>query len=175
MKKNWVILFVVIALLLTLGYLKFFTMLLDNKENATIIKKDWGPIATDIKKDVSQADKIFIAEVYENLGYDKYKNTLYSLYRVRITTNIMGRILEDPIVAIPGGYYKDGWKLKYLEYNGQPKLKMHQMYRFIIQDKEDCDWLLVTPNIGAYPLDDEKQKWDNLKEIHKYLGNNETE
>ncbi|MDF2558095.1 MAG: hypothetical protein K0R71_1923 [Bacillales bacterium] len=175
MKKKRIIVIVVIAILLGLGYLKFFTMLLDNKENATIVKRDWGPIATDLKKDVSEADKIFIAEVYENLGTEKYRDTVYSLYKVRVTTNIMGRILDDPIVAIPGGYFKMGWDLKYLQYNDQPQLKLHQMYRFIIRENESMDWLFVTPNIGAYPLNNEKQKWENLEEIHEYLGNPKTE
>ena len=174
MKKKWLVGFIIVTLL-GFGYLKFFTMYLDNKEKAIIIKKNWGPIASDLKKDVSLADKIFIAEVYENLGTENYRETVYSLYRVRVTTNIMGRILEDPIVAIPGGYFKDGWNLKYLQYNNQPKLKLNQMYRFIIRENGSSEWLLATPNIGAYPLNTEKQKWDNLKEIHEYLGNKEVE
>ena len=157
MDKKRIFRIVVIAIVLGFGYLKFFTMVLDNKEKAIVVKKDWGPAAKDLKSDVISANNIFIAEVYEDLGTEKFGGKIFSLYKARITFNIKGRMLDDPIIAIPGGFYKESGKLKLLKYNDQGQLKTKQMYRFITHDIEDKNWMTVTPYIGVYNLNNEDE------------------
>jgi hypothetical protein len=171
--KKWAIIFVLILVGVGIFSLKYYTTLLDSKDSAIIVNKDY-PFKDDYQekqKLVQAVDHIFIGEVIREVETEEYSGNPNTQFLVRITQNIKGALLGDITVNQKGGYYKENGKLYLLSYEKTPLLKKGQMYLFFLT-KTNKGYFEMMPKYGNILLDNEDGKLKQIDSIRKIMGRN---
>ena len=161
----------VVIIVVALVCVKYFTLLLDDKELAIIVTKTYQ-MEEDYadKRKLSEAvNNIFIGEVIEQVGNEEYSGKPYTLYSVRITQNIKGGFLDDIVVAKEGGYYKENGKLYRLTYKKEPVLTAGKMYLFTTNPNKEKEWQVVIPQYGSTEISNEEQKFRLIDEFKQVI------
>jgi hypothetical protein len=159
---------VLILLATALFSIKYFTTLLDSKDSATIVNKEYTDDYTDKKKLANAVDNIFIGEVIREVGTEEYTGSPNTQFLVRITQNIKGALLGDITINQEGGYFKEKGKLFLLSYEKTPLLKEDQMYLFaVIHTKEG--YFEMLPKYGCVLLDNEDEKYKQINAFKEVI------
>lgn len=170
-KLFWVLGIIIVLIVICFGCIKYFTILLDDKDNAIIINKPYQSEDdfSDKRKLSNEVKNIFLGEVIEKKGTEMVDQKPYNLYAVRITQNIKGGFLDDIIVAQEGGYYKEKGKLYLLKYENEDFLKPGKMYLFATKPNSNKEWQQMVPVYGSTLIKNEKQKFKLIGEYKKAL------
>jgi hypothetical protein len=157
---------VLIFLVTALFSIKYFTTLLDSKDTATIVNKEYTfkDDYTDKRKLAEAVDNIFIGEVIREVGTEEYSGRSNTQFLVRITQNIKGALLGDITINQEGGYFKEKGKLNLLTYEKTPLLEEDQMYLFAVT-RTKKGYFEMMPKYGSVRLDDEEEKYRQIKEF----------
>ncbi len=153
-----------VVLAASLFSIKYFTMLLDSKESATIVNKEYTfkDDYTDKKVLAQAVDNIFIGEVIREVGTEEYTGSPNTQFLVRITQNIKGALLGDITINQEGGYYKEKGILYLLSYEKTSLLKENQMYLFAVSPTKK-GYFEMMPKYGSKRLDNEEEKYEQIK------------
>ncbi|MEH7126698.1 hypothetical protein V7103_00500 [Neobacillus drentensis] len=166
--KKWAIIMVLILVGVGIFFTKYYTTLLDSKDSAIIVNKNYSfkDDFQDKQKLVQAVDHIFIGEVIREVGNEEHKGNPNTQFLVRITQNIKGALLGDITVNQVGGYYKEKGKLYLVSYEKSPLLKKDQMYLFFLT-KTNKGYFEMMPKYGSVLLDNEDEKLKQIDSIRK--------
>lgn len=159
-----------ILLAIALFSIKYFTTLLDSKDSATIVNKEYTfeDDYTDKKVLAQAVDNIFIGEVIREVGTEEYTGSPNTQFLVRITQNIKGALLGDITINQEGGYFKEKGKLYLLSYEKTPLLKENQMYLFAVTNTKK-GYFEMLPKYGSKLLDNEEEKYKQMNEFKEVM------
>ncbi|MEH6905137.1 hypothetical protein [Neobacillus drentensis] len=168
--KKWAIIMVLILVGVGIFFTKYYTTLLDSKDSAIIVNKNYSfkDDFQDKQKLVQAVDHIFIGEVIREVGKAENTGKPNTQFLVRITQNIKGALLGDITVKQKGGYYKEKGKLYLLTYEKTPLLKKDQMYLFYLT-KTNRGYFEMMPKYGSLLLNNEEEKLKQIDSIRKIL------
>jgi hypothetical protein len=159
-----------VVLSASLFSIKYFTMLLDSKDSATIVNKNYSfkEDYNNKKKLAEAVDNIFIGEVIREVRTEEYTGSPNTQFLVRITQNIKGALLGDITINQEGGYFKEKGKLYLLSYEKTPLLKENQMYLFAVNNTKK-GYFEMMPKYGSKLLDNEEEKYKQIKEFKEVM------
>ncbi|HJV31829.1 MAG TPA: hypothetical protein VJ558_06510 [Bacillales bacterium] len=164
--------YILLAICIGIGLFltKHYTMLLDQKDSAIVVNKQYtyNEDYQDKRKLSRAVDNIFIGEVVKKNGNKEYTGEPNTQFSIRITQNIKGALLGDIIVNQLGGYYKENGKLYLLSYEKDHLLKEGQMYLFAVSSTKK-DYYTMLPKYGHTPLDNEKEKLNLIDQFRKVM------
>lgn len=168
--KKLAIIISVLSITMSLAAIKYFTILFDAKESATIVTEERKVEDYSDKKQLAAASKnIFLGEVLGETGSEKINGQLNTQFAVRVTQNIKGAFLGDITINQLGGYFKKGGKLYLLQFDQEPILKEGQMYLFATNPDSSKDWHNIVPRYGQTAIETEEQKYEILDEFKAIL------
>lgn len=175
MKKLFLISSIIILVFVGFFVTKHYTLLLDNKNSAILVNKNyhWKDSFSDKRKVSGAAENIFIGEVIEQISSKDFQGKPSTQYSVRITQNIKGGFLDDIIVNQQGGYYKESGKIYLLQYENDKFLKPGKMYLFATAPDNNEDWQQIIPKYGDTPIRNEKEKFKLIDEFKDAIANEE--
>jgi hypothetical protein len=168
--KRKIYILLVICIGIGLFLTKHYTMLLDSRDSAIVVNKQYtyNDDYRDKQKLSGAVDNIFIGEVVKKSGSKEYTGEPNTQFSIRITQNIKGALLGDIIVNQLGGYYKENGKLFFLSYEKDHLLKEGKMYLFAVSATKK-DYYEMLPKYGHTTLTNEKEKYKQIDEYRNAM------
>jgi hypothetical protein len=168
--KKWILISFVVIVVGLVG-LKYFTMQFDSRESAKVVHKESAMIEElSEKRDLaSKADNIFIGEVIKETGIHKNSEDVQTDFSVMATQNIKGAIMDEITVSQQGGFYKNGWDLYVLKYDGIDLLEPGEMYLFCTTYDREKEIYNLIPRYGSVKVETEEQKFVLIDEFKAVL------
>lgn len=169
--KKWILISVMVIAAGLVG-LKYFTVLFDSRESAMPVHKKLELTEEYAEKEelATKADNIFIGEVIEESSVHKDHEDVQTYFSVMATQNIKGAILDEITVSQQGGFYKNGWDLYVLKYDGIHLLEPGEMYLFSTTYDREKEVYNLIPLYGSVKVETEEQKLALIDEFKAVLN-----